>query len=201
MPYHKLTTAVLRRGLTVALLALSGVAGAEEQPRGRALVETCLGCHGIDSYMNAYPNYHVPKLGGQNAEYIVAALRGYKAEDRPHPTMHSQAATLTAEEMQQIGRFFEQAAAVESDHRGDAPAEAAACVSCHGEAGVAPSPAFPHLAGQYADYLARSLRQYKSGERRNPIMAGFAAQLGEEDIEELAAWYARQSGLVTPGLD
>ncbi|MBA3562463.1 MAG: cytochrome c4 [Gammaproteobacteria bacterium] len=199
----KLTKAASRRVLAAAaLLAASGASWAQGDPAdGRILAETCLGCHGIQGYMNAYPNYHVPKLGGQKADYIVAALNAYKAEQRPHATMHSQAATLSDEDMQAIAAYFESTATVAPATADRLPQQAAACVACHGETGVAPSPAFPTLAGQYADYLARTLREYKSGERQNAIMAGFAAQLGDEEIEELAAWYAGQDGLVTPGLD
>jgi len=64
--------------------------------RGKALSNTCLGCHGIEGYRNAYPNYSVPKLQGQHPEYLAAALQAYRSGDRSHLTMHSQAATLTA---------------------------------------------------------------------------------------------------------
>lgn len=72
--------------------------------------------------------------------------------------------------------------------------KAVTCVACHGAGGAAPiSPQYPILAGQYADYLAASLSQYKSGERKNMIMAGLAAALTEEDIEDLAAYFSAQS--------
>ncbi|MGH8495972.1 MAG: c-type cytochrome [Gammaproteobacteria bacterium] len=199
----KLKMTALRCALaSAALLAAAGASRAEGDPAdGRIAAETCLGCHGIQGYMNAYPNYHVPKLGGQQAEYIVAALTAYKNEQRAHETMHSQAATLSADDIEDIAAYFESRATLEPASAGEIPEAATACVACHGETGVAPSPAFPDLAGQYADYLERTLQQYKSGERQNAIMAGFAAQLSDEDIEELAAWYATQDGLVTPALD
>lgn len=199
----KLTMAAWRRALASAvLLTAAGAAWAEGDPaEGRILAETCLGCHGIEGYMNAYPNYHVPKLGGQKADYIVAALIAYKNEQRAHPTMHSQAATLSDEDIQDIAAYFESLATLEPASADRVPDAATACVACHGETGVAPSPVFPSVAGQYADYLARTLQQYKSGERQNAIMSGFAAQLSDEAIEDLAAWYAAQDGLVTPALD
>jgi cytochrome c553 len=86
------------------LLASTSVL-AESRP---VAVETCLGCHGIEGYKNAYPTYHVPKLGGQNAEYIVEALRAYATGSRPHSTMHANAATLTEEEIQAIAKWFEE---------------------------------------------------------------------------------------------
>jgi cytochrome c553 len=72
------------------------------------------------------------------------------------------------------------------------------CVACHAADGNSADPQYPRLAGQYADYLARSLSEYKAGTRSNPIMAGFAAGLSEQDIQDLAAWFSSQSGLVTP---
>lgn len=63
------------------------------------------------------------------------------------------------------------------------------CAACHGEDGNSATPDYPKLAGQHRDYLAKSLRDYKSGMRKNAIMAGFAAALSKEDIENLAAYY------------
>lgn len=86
-------------------------------------------------------------------------------------------------------------------HAGDAAAgkaKAAQCVACHGEDGNSPSNQFPHLAGQYADYIEHALLAYATGERKNAVMAGFAANLSAEDRADLAAWYSRQSdGLFT----
>lgn len=69
------------------------------------------------------------------------------------------------------------------------------CATCHGPAGISQNPEWPTLAGQYADYLERSMRQYRSGERQDPVMQGMAADLSDEDIRNLAAWYASQEGL------
>ncbi len=71
------------------------------------------------------------------------------------------------------------------------------CAACHGPDGNSPAPAFPKLAGQYASYIEKSLNEYKSGVRKDPIMAGMAAPLSKEDIQNLAAYFASQSGLKT----
>ncbi|SFO13164.1 c-type cytochrome [Nitrosospira briensis] len=71
------------------------------------------------------------------------------------------------------------------------------CAACHGPDGNSPAPAFPKLAGQHASYLMKSLNEYKSGVRKDPIMAGMAAALSKEDIEDVSAYYASQSGLKT----
>ena len=67
------------------------------------------------------------------------------------------------------------------------------CAACHGAQGNKPSdPSQPILAGQYSDYLVRALTDYKIGRRNNPIMKGFAGQLSQQDIEDLAAWFSSQ---------
>ena len=66
------------------------------------------------------------------------------------------------------------------------------CAACHGADGNSPSPDYPKLAGQHRDYLEKALRDYKSGARKNPIMAGFAGALSKEDIVNLAAWFNAQ---------
>jgi cytochrome c553 len=73
--------------------------------------DTCLGCHGIKNYKNVYPTYAVPKICGQNAQYLLDALNGYANGDRPHETMHAQAATLSEEDRQDIAAFFADTAA------------------------------------------------------------------------------------------
>lgn len=78
----------------------------------------------------------------------------------------------------------------------------AACVACHGAKGISENPMYPDLAGQYADYLANALQDYKSGARKNPVMAGMAAPLSKQDIQAIARWYAAQPGkLYTPALE
>ena len=71
------------------------------------------------------------------------------------------------------------------------------CAACHGADGNSPAPAFPKLAGQHASYLEKTLNEYKSGVRKDPVMAGMAAALSKEDIENVSAYFASQSGLKT----
>jgi len=70
------------------------------------------------------------------------------------------------------------------------------CQSCHGMDGNAPIADNPKLGGQHADYLAKALRDYQSGLRKNPIMAAFVDKLSNQDIENLAAYYASQPAVV-----
>jgi cytochrome c553 len=86
--------------------------------------------------------------------------------------------------------------------QGATPEKAAVCAACHGERGAKPiAPNYPVLAGQYANYLERALHEYKSGDRKNPIMGAQAASLSEDDIKALATYFAEQdSPLYTPSV-
>mgnify|MGYP005814252893 CR=1 FL=1 len=172
-------------------------AAAGDASRGAVLSDTCMGCHGIDGYRNAYPSYRVPKLGGQHADYIVIALQGYKNGTRPHQTMHAQAESLSDQDMRDIAAFFVSEGEIRkaATPTGNAPAKAATCVACHGEGGISIAPNWPSLAGQHKDYLEHALKQYKSGARKDPIMGSQAITLEDAEIRELAAYFASQSGL------
>lgn len=81
------------------------------------------------------------------------------------------------------------------------PDKVTTCAACHGADGKAPMPMYPHLAGQYANYLEHALREYRSGARKNPVMGAQAAGLTDDEIRELAVYYASQPGpLHTPDI-
>lgn len=95
-------------GLTVAtaFFAASSAHAEGDKAAGRALVYTCAGCHGVPGYTNAYPQYPVPKIAGQNELYIVNALHGYQSGDRKHPTMGAQAQSLSGTDIQNIAAYL-----------------------------------------------------------------------------------------------
>lgn len=166
---------------------------------GKLISYTCLGCHGIEDYKNAYPMYSVPKLEGQNPEYLAAALHGYRDGDRSHITMHDQASTLSDQDIADIAAFFAGkplTPGAPGTAHGAVPQVAQLCVSCHGQDGVAVAAMYPSLAGQHEDYLVRALEEYRSGGRKNPIMKGFAQNLKEEDIAVIARYFSA----LTPAL-
>jgi cytochrome c553 len=171
--------------------------------RGGVIGETCKGCHGIPGYFNASPAYHVPKLGGQNADYIEVALLGYRRGTRGHDTMQAQASSLTDQDIADVAAFFAafegepesgrttaSAAAIEAGRT-----KAATCVACHGPEGVAAAPQWPNLAGQHENYLLAALGQYKDGSRVDLVMNPLMGPLDEASIEELAAFFASQPHL------
>lgn len=69
-------------------------------------------------------------------------------------------------------------------------AKSAICAACHGAAGVSAVPMYPNLAGQKEIYLAKQLKDFKSGSRKDPVMSGMAMPLSEEDIANISAYYA-----------
>lgn len=66
------------------------------------------------------------------------------------------------------------------------------CAACHGVTGSGFNPQYPNLAGQNARYLAKQLHDFRAGKRKNAVMSGMAAKLGDADIEHLAAYFAAQ---------
>jgi cytochrome c553 len=186
-----------------AILLLAPATLGDDAGKGRRLAYTCMGCHGIEHYKNAYPKYSVPKLGGQNTLYIVAALDEYASGSRWHPTMRGQAAALSKQDREDLAAWFTSAAPIKSGAKqvGTPPAAAQACIACHGNDGLGTLDEYPNLAGQHADYLAQALNDYRLGKRKNPIMTPFAQQLTPEDIAAISAYYARQPGLRTPEAD
>ncbi len=91
-----------------------------------------------------------------------------------------------------VGSFALAAAAHGADLAAGQAKAKEICQACHGLDGNSTVADYPKLGGQYPDYLAKALRDYKSGARKNPIMAGFAGALTAQDIDNLAAYYASQ---------
>ncbi len=191
-------------GATLTCLSL-GAHAAGDPAQGEMKFYTCYGCHGIANYRNAYPDYSVPKLRHQNAEYLVAALQEYRDGARPHATMHAQASSLSDEDISDIAAYLQGAAPVKpgpAAAAAKAPKQVAACVACHGENGLGveaplvPKP--PVLAGQHVDYLEQALISYRNGRRKNVVMDGMARLLtSDEDVKIVAAYFADQKSVLS----
>ena len=101
-------------GAEVAAPAAEASAPATPEPaavtgdatRGKGLTYTCRGCHGVVGYKNAYPNYHVPKLGGQSPAYLNNALKEYREGKRKHPTMQAQAESFSEQDLADIAAYL-----------------------------------------------------------------------------------------------
>jgi cytochrome c553 len=183
---------------SVPVNALAQSNGQGDAKRGEVLAYTCYGCHGVPNYKNAFPNYSVPHIGGQNAQYLVNALKAYASGERSHPTMHSQAATLSDQDRADIAAYLQGPQPVQPNKQtvGTPPAATQVCASCHGADGAKViAPDYPILAGQYPDYIVEALKDYKSGKRKNPIMAGIIGTVDEKDFKAIAQFFGKQPGL------
>ena len=199
-------------------------APAGDAARGAQKVQMCQGCHGIEGWRTAFPEvYKVPRIAGQHPQYFVSALKAYRSGDRSPPVdaRHRRLAVgpghgrprrvlrgarpddrkghqvmkTTATALLCAALAVALPAAAADVNAGAAKAKEV-CAACHGMDGNSQQPDYPKLGGQHADYLAKSLRDYKSGARKNAIMAGFAAALTKQDIDNLAAYYAQQPRVV-----
>ena len=193
-----------------ALPAQAQVAGNARAGEGK--VAMCIGCHGIIGYQSTFPEvYKVPRIAGQNARYIAAALEAYKKGDRKHPTMRGIATSLSEQDIADVSAYYEQLgkgqAAELPAPRPPAAAVAAllqkgACVSCHGDNFSKPiDPSYPKIAGQYPDYLYEALKAYRNDThhtwgRGNPVMAGMAKQFSNAELKAMAKYIGSLPGEV-----
>lgn len=191
---------------------MTGLAQAQQMAgdakAGEGKIAMCIGCHGIPGYQSSFPEvYKVPKIGGQGAAYLVAALQAYKKGERKHPTMRGIADSLSDQDMADVAAYY---AGHGLSAQGAKPREASAsvapllqkgaCFSCHGEGFAKPiDPSYPKVAGQYADYVYAALVSYKTENnpivgRSNGIMAGIAKQFSNDELRQLSRYIASLDG-------
>ncbi len=187
------------------------LANAEKQ------IAMCIGCHGISGYQATFPEvYKVPKISGQTAAYISAALHAYQKGDRKHPTMRGVAASLTEQDIADVAAYYEKHGTEGRPQVAATPREPTAavaellkkgaCVTCHGANFAKPiDPSYPKIAGQNADYLYVALKSYKVENnanvgRNNGVMAGIAKQFSNAELKAMANYVGSLDGdlLVVP---
>lgn len=157
---------------------------------GKRKTVTCNGCHGQAGMRS------MPSLGGQNPEYFVAAMRAYQDGVRTHATMRDVAKSYSDRDLKNFAAYYAESGAPTAGADAPAPEAAARCAACHGPDGrETVTPDVPRLAGQKAPYLEQVLRDYRSGARKHAVMQAQAAQLVDDEIAALAAYYAGQAGV------
>jgi cytochrome c553 len=181
----------VRMATVVALMvAALSHAGEGDPAAGKRKTATCNACHGQSGFKS------MPKLGGQSAAYLIAALHAYKEDRRLHATMRDVAHALSHKDILDLAAHYAAAPKVVGESIGTAPSGVERCATCHGADGAQPvSPEIALLAGQSAGYLDQTLKEYKSGVRPHAVMQEQVRDLGEAQIAEPAAWYAAQRGL------
>jgi len=170
---------------------------------GKAAADACAGCHG-EQGVSGTPT--TPSLAGQDAEYTAAALRAYKDGTRNNETMKGLATPLDDAAIKNLAAYYAtqqpQAPKVRKPLTTQEWTER--CERCHGLNGNSTSPRLPALAGQRTDYLIKVLLAYRTGARKSSEMAAMSGDLTENDIDNLAAYFAGQRArsvlyVVTPG--
>jgi len=162
-----------------------------DQSAGKAAAAACAGCHG-DKGVSTNPAN--PSLAGQDAQYLAAALRAYKEGSRNDETMKGLVAPLDEAASKNLAAYYANQQPQPTKVRKPlTTAEwAQRCDRCHGVDGNSTDPRLPALAAQRVDYLEKVLHAYRTGERKSPQMAAMSEVLTEADVENLAAYYARQ---------
>ena len=201
----RVAATALKAGVAIGIVSLAAATAFAQQAqpmgdaqRGATLASTCLGCHGIEGYRNAYPDYAVPRLAGQHPQYLADALKEYRSDARQYPTMHLQALSLSDQDIADVAAYLSSNPLVPTSNANppELPKAAVLCASCHGRDGIGITPAYPNLAGQHASYLARAIREYQSGYRKHPIMSNLVVALKPEDIDAIAQYFSS----LKPGL-
>jgi cytochrome c553 len=198
----------------IFVLAAAGgfvsAASAQDAKAGEKKAAMCIGCHGIPGYQASFPEIHkVPMISGQSGKYIVSALVAYKKGERRHPTMRGIAASLTDQDMADLGAFYETHGGGATKADAPAPTPPAQvvellkkgnCASCHGDNLNKPiDPSYPKLSGQHGDYLYVALKAYQTENnsqvgRANAIMAGMAKPFSQAELKLLAGYIATLPG-------
>ena len=160
----------------------------------------CAGCHGEDGNARI-PG--TPSLAGQHASYLMLAIKSYLEGSRAAPMMQALVKPLGPSDIEDVAYFF---AAMEP-RRADTPAKGdryagvavtAPCAGCHGQDGNSTDPKIPRLAGLDAQYLEAAVNAYKDGTRTHDVMRSQVSPLREQDVKDLAAFYASNEPKALP---
>lgn len=183
----------------VFLMTSASLACAQGNPAaGKEKAEACGGCHGEDGNSSA-PIF--PKLASQHASFIAKQLHDFKSQKRPEPTMSALAEPLTDADIDDLAAYYatQKITIEKSPHNdlgekiyrtGNPATGVSACTGCHGPGGNGnPHALFPQLNGQYAAYIEKTLKDFKTGARTNDLnamMQKLSARMTEEEIKAVA---------------
>ena len=199
--------------LTLGLVAVMPLAMAGDAAAGKAAATACGACHGADGN-SAAPNF--PKLAGQGEKYLLKQMTDIKSGARTVPEMTGQLDNLSKADMENIAAYFASQKTTLAGSKDDAALLALgekiyragnkevgvpACMGCHSPTGAGNAPAgFPQLSGQHADYIAKQLRDFRTGAeyadkgRHNDgdirIMRDAVARMSDREIEAVANYIA-----------
>ena len=188
-----------------APLAMAQPAAKADPAQAQAIVtKVCAACHGGDGNSVSAAN---PVLAGQHADYTAKQLANYKSGERKNPVMQGMSASLSPQDMKNLGAYFESQksktrAAKNVDlvklgrdiYRGGIMAKGvAACAACHGPSGAGVPAEFPRIAGQFVEYTTAQLQAFRLGERANDpnqMMRVISARLSDLEIKAVSEYIA-----------
>ncbi len=199
-----LTTAVYYSNLSPLNLVKSDQAEQDKETSGeaaddpflsiRSSMRKCIKCHGEDGNSS---RAGMPSLTAQDPEYFVSSMMSYVDGSRNHRLMGNLVKELDETTIRQMGTFYAVQEPTQTETLGEGDINvgrrlSAECAACHGEDGNAAKASMPTLAGQDAKYFIKGMNHYKNGERQHQKMFEAVEQLSEQDMIDLASYYASQ---------
>lgn len=162
---------------------------------GKTATSACATCHGADGNSKV-PG--TPSLAGQHPGYLLSAMQAYKEGTRKDAIMAGQVSKLDKVAMENIASYFAAQAPVARDKSttGDAVAGeplSGKCGGCHGQQGHSADEKTPSLAGQDAQYLVKTMQNYRDGGRSHAEMKSMLAGVKDKDLADIAAYYVAQA--------
>ena len=155
---------------------------------GRQVAGMCQTCHGIDGYAQIPI---APHIGGEPAAYLAEQLHAFRSGDRENEMMTVVAKNLTDEQIANVSAWYASHTATAVLPEGFDPATSPTlCVGCHGEDGIALVENVPNLAGENSVYLETQLKAFRNGQREHEVMTPIATELTDEELAEVADWFA-----------
>ena len=169
----------------------SEIPGEGDPLTGIAVTAPCVGCHGRDGNTG---DPKTPRLAGLDAEYLIVAVNAYKDGDRDHSVMRDAVAELREQDVKDLAAFYASREPKALPIRKPLTISqwTERCSRCHGPDGNSTDERFPVLAGQDETYLAKAMESFHGGERANELMYAMSFQMSGSDVQNLAAYYARQ---------
>ena len=160
----------------------------------RPAMKRCVKCHGAEGQAKGSG---MPSLTAQDPEYFVTSMMAYVDGSRSHKLMERLVGKLDEATLKAMGVFYAVQEPQQTETRGDGDVNAGRrlsedCASCHGVDGNAKNPAMPTLAGQDAKYFIKAMKHYKDGKRKHQKMFEAVEALSEQDMIDLAAYYASE---------